>query len=251
MTTVNEQLSIKLETLQNLLMSRATGGGSFEDERLYQSLRKELQATPSLEALLPRFIKVCRDLGHFWEFIKAKFETYAERRAFIRAELAPLRDAAEGRTPAPSDEPVSALLRTAGAGYIHDTWQKALQRREQDPEGAITSARTLLETVCKAILDDEQIPYEAKEDLPALYGKTAKTLQLAPSQHPEEVFRRILGGCHSVVEGLGTLRNQLGDSHGRTKPIKPAPRHAALAVNLAGAMAAFLWETAQARGGPT
>jgi hypothetical protein len=247
MTLTNEQLSITLETLQNVLMARATGGGTFEDARLYQSLRGELLATHSLSAHLPRFLQVCRDLGHFWEFIKAKFPTYDERRAYIRAQLAPLRDAAEGRTPAPSDEPVTALLRTTGAGYIHETWQKALQRREQDPEGAITSARTLLETVCKAILDEEQITYESKEDLPTLYGKTANALHLAPSQHPEEVFRRILGGCHSVVEGLGTLRNQLGDSHGRTKPVKPAPRHAALAVNLAGAMAAFLWETARAR----
>jgi hypothetical protein len=41
-------LSIKLETLQNILMARATGGGTFDDERLYQSLRNELLATPSL-----------------------------------------------------------------------------------------------------------------------------------------------------------------------------------------------------------
>ncbi|WP_334364405.1 abortive infection family protein [Bradyrhizobium sp. AZCC 1578] len=46
----------------------------------------------------------------------------------------------------------------------------------------------------------------------------------------------------SVVEGLGSLRNKIGDAHGQGgKPVRPSARHAAqLAVNLAGAMATFL-----------
>jgi hypothetical protein len=40
------------------------------------------------------------------------------------------------------------------------------------------------------------------------------------------------------------LRNKIGDAHGKGgKPVKPSPRHAALAVNLAGTMATFLVET--------
>jgi hypothetical protein len=57
---------------------------------------------------------------------------------------------------------------------------KALERRNADPEGAITIARTLLETVCKRILD--QLPgaaYTDKEDLPKLYGMVARALNLA------------------------------------------------------------------------
>jgi hypothetical protein len=50
------------------------------------------------------------------------------------------------------------------------------------------------------------------------------------------------------VETRGTLRNRIGDAHGRGgKPVQPAPRHAALAVNLAGAMATFIVETWQAK----
>ena len=46
-----------------------------------------------------------------------------------------------------------------------------------------------------------------------------------------------------MVEGLGTMRNKLSDAHGRGKrPVKPSARHAALAVNLAGATATFLVE---------
>lgn len=81
-----------------------------------------------------------------------------------------------------------------------------------------------------------------------LYAATARTLNLAPDQHIEDIFKRILGGCHSVVDGLGATRNRLSDAHGRGKAaVRPPPRHAASAVNLAGAMATFLVETWMAR----
>ncbi len=102
----------------------------------------------------------------------------------------------------------------------------------------------MLESVCKHILDDLRVPYEDSADLPALYSVTAKELQLSPSQHTEQIFRQILSGCHSVVQGLGSLRNKLSDSHGNGRiATKPASRHAELAVNLAGSMATFLIQT--------
>jgi hypothetical protein len=59
-----------------------------------------------------------------------------------------------------------------------------------------------------------------------------------------------LGGCTSVVEGLGALRNKVGDAHGQGKrPVRVSPRHAHLAVNLAGTMATFLIETRATRRG--
>jgi abortive infection Abi-like protein len=51
--------------------------------------------------------------------------------------------------------------------------------------------------------------------LPALYRSVALRLQIAPSQHTEEAFKRILGGATSIVEGLGPLRNKIGDVHGQ------------------------------------
>ena len=105
----------------------------------------------------------------------------------------------------------------------------------------------MLESVCKLILDDFGVAY-SDDDLPKLYKEVADTMQLSPSDHTEQAFKQILSGCYAVVNGLGTLRNKLSDSHGQGgKPVRPAPRHADLAVNLAGAMAAFLVETWAAR----
>ena len=154
-----------------------------------------------------------------------------------------------GRHRKPADTDISKALRSCDPEGVHEVWQKALERRERDPDGAITAARSLLETVCKHILDEAGAVYEAdKIELPELYKLTAKQLNLAPSDHTEAIFKQILGGVASVVHGLGAARNRLGDAHGQTKAAaKAAPRHAALAVNLAGAVALFLVETSSAR----
>jgi abortive infection Abi-like protein len=133
---------------------------------------------------------------------------------------------------APVGAAASETLQTFDSEGVHAVWEKALQRRLTDAEGAITVARTLLETVCKRILDDLHIPYTDKEDLPKLYSMTANALNLAPAQHSEEAIKAILSGAMAVVNGIGTLRNKLSDSHGRGgRPVKPAARHASLAVN--------------------
>jgi hypothetical protein len=124
-----------------------------------------------------------------------------------------------------------------------------IQRIAKDPEGAITASRTLLETVLKHILDDRKLSYDHDHiDLPELFKKVQTELGLAPEQHQEQIFKQILGGCSGVVNGLGSLRNMLGDAHGSgTSRIRPLPRHARLAINLAGSMALFLTETHNAK----
>lgn len=148
----------------------------------------------------------------------------------------------------PADELISQVLSSFDESGVHRAWQKALERRTSDPEGAITAAKTLLETTCKHIIDEAGQSYRENDDLPKLYVTAAEYLQLAPTQHTETVFKSILGNCQSIVGNLAGLRNKLGDSHGQGKRhVKPAARHAELAVNLAGSVAMFLVATRNAR----
>ena len=63
----------------------------------------------------------------------------------------------------------------------------------------------------------------------------------------QDAFRRAFGGCTSIVESLGTIRNRMGDAHGRgVYAVRVEPRYARLAVNLSVAMATFLVETWEA-----
>ncbi|RYG22461.1 MAG: abortive phage resistance protein, partial [Burkholderiales bacterium] len=92
-----------------------------------------------------------------------------------------------------------------------------MTRIGDDPEGAITAARTLVESVCKLILDHLSIAYENDGDLGRLFKITARSLNLAVDQHEEQVFKQILTGMGSVVSGFASLRNSLGDAHGKGK----------------------------------
>jgi hypothetical protein len=232
--------------LENVLVAACEGntGDTYE----YEEIRRLFMKDAAIKPLLPEFVRTCRDLGHFWGYIKQQSPKWAPRRHHVREAFTPLFDYLEGANRAPVDAVVSDTLLKFDTEGVHAVWQKALERRHADPDGAITSARTLLETVCKRVLDETGTAYSDRDDLPALYRAVSMQLQIAPSQHTQDTFKRILGGATSVVEGLGSLRNKIGDAHGQGKrPIRPTARHAQLAVNLAGAMATFIVETWAAR----
>ncbi|MFG1372172.1 abortive infection family protein [Xanthobacter oligotrophicus] len=243
-------LAERARMMEGILIACATGGS--QDGQLYEHMRREFMQDATLKELLPGFVRTYRTLDAFWPYIKEQAGSYAGRRQFIRGEFTPLIDRLESRHRAPGDDSVSDALRTFDAEGVHAIWDKAVSRRASDPEGAITVARTLLETVCKRILDDCAASYSDKDDLPKLYSTAAKALNLAPDQHSEEPIKAILGGAMGLVNGIGTLRNRLSDAHGRggPLPVKPSPRHASLAVNTAGAIAAFMVETHLERRSP-
>ncbi|MFZ8631725.1 abortive phage resistance protein, partial [Klebsiella quasipneumoniae subsp. similipneumoniae] len=157
MKSILDELTTDLEraeSLQNQLISIATGGPGLPYE--YQELRRYFVDSPVYNSLIPSFIKTNRNTDQFWQFIKYEFSTYADRRQYIWGEFQELMDYLEGKNKAPADEDISDVLKRFDENGVHNVWIKALERRHADPEGAITSARTLLETVCKHILDDMQ-----------------------------------------------------------------------------------------------
>jgi hypothetical protein len=227
--------------LSTICLARATGQGGDADR--YRALRDELVAEPRVSQRLPTFVRACRDLGAFWAYIQPKFGGYAARRAFIREEFQGLLDDLEHDMPA-ADREVTEVLRRLTTDSVREVWERAQTRRAEDPDGAITLARTLLETVCKHILAGRGVAYDEGDELPRLYRLTAESLQIAPNAATEDSFRRIFGGCTSIVESLGTIRNRIGDAHGRgVDAVRVEPRYARLAVNMSGAMATFLVET--------
>jgi hypothetical protein len=150
----------------------------------------------------------------------------------------------ESNEPATDGEGRARLMHGLDTAGVSAIWQKALEGRHTDPEGVITSARTLLEQVCRHVLEERGIAYSETLDLPVLMNMTIEQLDLAPAGASETAFKRMLGSAASVVEGLCSLRNDgLGD---RKRRVKPSARHAQLAANMAGAAALFIveaWET--------
>ena len=107
--------------------------------------------------------------------------------------------------------------------------------------------RSLIETVCKHIINDAGVLYDRKAELYELYHLTSRILNLAPGEYSERIIKKTLGGLVVVVEGIGNLRNIFGDAHGKSSDSEnPSVRHAELAVNIAGALSTFFistWES--------
>jgi hypothetical protein len=119
---MSSELVVAVESVQNILLSRATGKGGPEDDHVYRSLRHQLLTVPEVVPLLPRFLSTCRDLSQFWNYIKTKFGTYQERREYIWGEFAPLLTQLEGYSSSavalPISQPAAPLAqpRTAVTG---------------------------------------------------------------------------------------------------------------------------------------
>ncbi len=159
----------EVEGFQNLLVAVATGRAWDGYEYEYGEFRSSLVGNPDISDKLPRFVRTNRDTAQFWNFIKQKFGTYQERREYLWEEFRPLLEWLEGQGDIPSRDGISEVLQGFDSINVQRDWVKALDRLNGDPEGAITSARTLLESVCKHILEQTDTPYEYDMDLPALY----------------------------------------------------------------------------------
>jgi len=233
-----------VDLLKSGLMNRATGGEFEGGDDRYRQLRRALQSQPSIASQLPGCVRSCVDLGEFWEFIRDGYASFQERRIFLRTSFAPVIAYLENNEPDLTMMAVTEILAELSSDRVNEVWTKALHRRRHDPDGAITAARTMLETVCKHILEDESIAYGSADDLPKLWFLAAQQLNLTPGQHQVTDIKAILGNCQSVVNGLANLRNAVGDAHGQGRTaLKPRAKHAELAVNLAGSMASFLVST--------
>lgn len=211
----NPALFEKLEVLQNLLISFATGGSVDEDE--FIQVRNELLSDPDIRGRLPRFVRTHSDFKQLWPHFRLMSETYQGRREYIWKEFGPLLaeyDAEE----APGDARVAEALAILSSASVHTAWQTALERRVSDPDGAITSARTLLETVCKHLLDAMSVPYDSSADLPSFIDSPLRHLSSLQASRRSRFLGRFLV---AVLLLLKALVRCVTNSAMRTEKEKP------------------------------
>ncbi|MDE5465970.1 abortive infection family protein [Bradyrhizobium sp. CSS354] len=157
-------------------------------------------------------------------------------------------------TPGRSASVVDAL---AGAVAVIDfdtvnrDLDRALASAENDPEDAVTSACSVVESVCRSVLVELGEPLPSKKDIQGLYQAVREPLGLTPDKPgvADDIandVRTILGGLNSVVNGVGSLRTHAGDAHGRERGFRRIdPRIARLAIHSASTVSLFLVETWQ------
>jgi|TARA_R110000744_G_scaffold302108_3_gene411114 hypothetical protein len=128
---------------------------------------------------------------------------------------------------------------------------RALASSQSDPEDAVTAACSTVESVCRSILIELELPLPAKKDVQALYNAVKQPLGLSPDRSDIDPLiaadvRQILSGLATVIAGVGALRTHGGDAHGREKGFaRIDARIARLSIHSASTAALFLIETWQ------
>ncbi len=233
--------------LQVVLLRACEGHRTPADDAVYTELRRVMMRDPALKSLLPAYVQKHRDLGHLWPYLKEVDPKWEPRRQHVRNTMTPLFDRVEvalDDVTADADDEASDVLKGFETAAVYAFWQKALERRHTDPEGAITSARALLETVCRHVLDGRGVIYSATLDLSALMKMTVEQLDVAPNQYTQASFKRLLVDAAGAVDGLRIRRNGIGAAHGHAElRVRPSARHAQLVINMASAAAIFLVES--------
>lgn len=111
-----------------------------------------------------------------------------------------------------------------------------------DYDGAITNARTLVEEVLLSI--EKELAGDRQEydgNLPSLYKRVSKQINMFPDTKTENSFNEILRGFISIVNGFAGISNNIADRHATTK--HPKKHHAKVAVNSALIISEFLLDS--------
>lgn len=124
---------------------------------------------------------------------------------------------------------------------------------ETDPALAIGTAKELVETVCKTILEERGKPPAAGADIPTLTKSVCRELKLVPegihdASKGADLIKGVLRSLGTIGNDLAQLRGLYGTGHGKAAQAKGLqPRHAKLAVGAAATLVVFLVETHRER----
>jgi hypothetical protein len=176
----------------------------------------------------------------------------------LRRDGVPIDDTGHLTGPIPIGElelPALRLLRDPGV--LEEHLERMSANIDRDTPAVIGSAKELVESVCKVILDDCSVTYPPSATLPELYKAVAQELGLSRGSVPanakgSDAAQRVLQGLVTAVQNLAELRNALGAGHGRAQRVPALERHARLAMNASHTVADFLiatWSERKAKTG--
>jgi len=148
----------------------------------------------------------------------------------------------------PGLDPLKRHAETLDANHLADQISRLEASVQTDPSLAIGTAKEIIETCCKTILEDTGKRIAAGVQMPRLVKETLDQLELVPKEIQEaprgaEAVGRLLRGLSLTATSLAELRNLYGTGHGkhgRSRGLDTS--HAKLAAHAATAFVEFLLE---------
>lgn len=125
-----------------------------------------------------------------------------------------------------------------------DSFQKALKQTEEDPDLAVGSANSTLESIIKHILENDNIKtkFNSKDTLYDLTQSILKEFSLFPDKKVPIEIRNIGSGLLNISQNIEKLRSEKTTFHGKTKKdyIIEDPLYAYYIVNAVSTIGLFL-----------
>lgn len=229
----NGELSVAFRSTEDNVtdyLNQDPGEPTYSSRTLEECSFKWLRAISQESVIESFFADMILKLG------QQKTDADAGIRTLENALNAPVRDA---------EVALEIASRQLGYKDIYPDWRSAQASVYTDPREAVTRSSSLIESVCKHILDTKKVQLPKDQSIQPMLKTTLNVLGLEPKGQSNEDLRQMAGGIISVVNGLGAFRTHVGTAHGRG-PDGLGPDHiqARLAVNLAGAVSTFLMEVA-------
>ena len=176
---------------------------------------------------------VLRDMEH-----GAKYDVCKQIADRLRKSSNPTKDSAEH------------LKKEFSDTYLVQQIELMEKEVEENPLAAIGSAKELIETCCKTILDNTlSVRRDPNWSVDKLFYASSKQLNLIPDdvtspKKAKEIIDKVLNNLKNLALSLAELRNYYGKGHGKTASyVGLEVHHARLAVNSSITLVRFLWDT--------
>ena len=150
---------------------------------------------------------------------------------------------------APNLSGLAEIVAQFDADYLRQQIIRMEEAVGSDPALAIGTAKELIETCCKTILEERGESCAKDADMPELTKAAFRQLKMTRDDVPDamegaEAIKRVLSNLGSISNELVRLRNLYGTGHGKLADAPGlSPRHAKLAVGSAATLVRFLFES--------
>lgn len=111
-----------------------------------------------------------------------------------------------------SPDPIGMNFSKIKEKEFREDWMACQTRVEVNPAAAITSARTLLETLLKTIINERGDKPDKSGELGKLLKQCLKCVSFI--ENDDQSVKKILNGLTNIINGLASISNKAGDRHG-------------------------------------
>jgi len=205
------------------------------DEEEYRRVRGRLLTLP----VRPAFLQSCSD----YQRLRIRLigiakgrGSYAQRDRWVASQLAELAEEAPSLSYDRAVTSVGAAFDDVTMKWVRSHWEEAVGFLGTHDAQAVSASRSMLESVCKAVLHEHAVQWKSSWGMDRLVRETRQVLEIDDLLG----MKPLLDALDDAMRAMAKIRAAAGADHGLGPSDERVPPDIAeLFVNVAGAMALF------------